>query len=292
MTTHYDVLGISADASAETVKRAYYKRARKYHPDAHAGSTDKLIDEAERAMALLNSAWSVLRDPDLRRDYDEDLILTAERESGRTATRRRPSEKRTPPTAVLGAGFRYWMGGLGSTNLLDGSRRVSLAVDGATSFSSLRTLAPDRLWALHAERSAIDDDELVNLQGMTELLHLDLSATPITDAGLLHLQGLDRLEVLQLWGTGITDRGLALLAQLPSIVQLGLGNTRVSDEGLAHISRMKRLRVLQLWGTDVTGRGLAQLHGMTELEMISVPTRVRAWHRRNLRRALNGAFVA
>jgi hypothetical protein len=291
MTTHYDVLGISADASADTVKRAYYRRARKYHPDAHAGSTDELIDEAERAMAVLNSAWNVLRDPELRRAYDDGLIFAAESEQGH-GTRRRPGDRPKPPATVLGAGFRYWMGGLGSTHAIDGTRRISLAVDGATSFSALRTLAPDRLWALHAQRSAIDDDELVNLQGMTELLYLDLSGTPITDAGLLHLQGLDRLEILQLWGTGVTDRGLALLAHLPAIVQLGLGNTRVTDAGLAHLRSMKHLRVLQLWGTGVTGRGLAQLNGMTDLEMLSVPLRVRGWHRRKLRRALNGAYVA
>ncbi|MEY2467836.1 MAG: hypothetical protein QOF21_534 [Actinomycetota bacterium] len=292
MTTHYDVLGIDADATAEVVKRAYYKRARAYHPDAHAGSADKLIDEAERAMAALNSAWNVLRDPELRRDYDDTLILAAEREHGPRNGKRRPPDRRKPPVTILGAGFRYWMGGLGSTSAHDGARRISLAVDGATSFSALRTLAPDRLWALHAERSAIDDDELVNLQGMTELLHLDLSGTPVTDAGLLHLQGLDRLEVLQLWGTGVTDRGLALLAQLPAIVQLGLGDTRITDEGLAHLKKMKNLRVLQLWGTGVTGRGLTQLHGMSGLQMVSVPMRVRGWHRRKLRRATNGAFVA
>ncbi len=292
MTTHYDVLGISADATPETIKRAYYKRARAYHPDAHAGSTDKLIDEAERAMAALNSAWHVLRDPDTRRSYDDELIEAEEAASPRRRSQSgRSSEKRKPPTRLLGAGFRYWMGGLGSNTALDGTRRISLAVDGATSFSALRTLAPDRLWALHAEHARIDDDELVNLQGMTDLLHLDLSGTPITDAGLLHLQGLDRLEILQLWGTGVTDAGLALIARLPAIVQLGLGNTNITDAGLAHLQKMKRLRVLQLWGTAVTGRGLVQLYQLPELEMISVPLRVRGWHRRKLRRTL-GAYVA
>ncbi len=293
MTTHYDVLGISADAKTETVKRAYYKRARAYHPDAHAGSTAELIDEAERAMAALNSAWSVLRDPKARRSYDQSLIDAAEAAHPNVrGTRRARGTRITPPQEILGAGFTYWMGGLGSDVTARGERRISLAVDGATSFSALKTLAPDRLWSLHAERSQIDDDELVNLQGMTDLLHLDLSRTPVTDAGLLHLQGLDRLEVLQLWDTHITDAGVALVARLPGLVQLGIGNTRVTDAALPHLQALENLRVLQMWGTDVTARGLMQLRGMTGIEMISVPLRVRGRHRRRLSRALGGAYVA
>lgn len=244
-------------------------------------------------MAALNTAWTVLRDANARRDYDQSLIDAAEMATPGVRGRRSASRgtRTTPPQEILGAGFTYWMGGLGSDVNDRGERRISLAVDGATSFSALKTLAPDRLWSLHAERSQIDDDELVNLQGMTDLLHLDLSRTPVTDAGLLHLQGLDRLEVLQLWDTAVTDAGVALIARLPSLVQLGLGNTRVTDAGLASIRELKHLRVLQLYGTAVTGKGLMQLRGMTHIEMVSVPLRVRGRHRRRLRRAL-GAYVA
>ena len=292
MTTHYDVLGISADAKPETIKRAYYKRARAYHPDAHAGSTKDLIDEAERAMAALNTAWSVLRDARSRRDYDQSLIDAAEAAMPGVRGKRKPRGTRTtPPQEILSSGFTYWMGGLGSNLTPNGERRISLAVDGATSFSALKTLAPDRLWSLHAERSQIVDDELVNLQGMTDLLHLDLSRTAVSDAGMLHLQGLDRLEVLQLWDTTITDAGLALIARLPNLVQLGVGNTRVGDAGIAHLRGLPRLRVLQLYGTGVTTKGLLQLRGMT-LDMVSVPLRVRGWQRRRIARALGGAYVA
>lgn len=289
MTTYYDVLGVNADASAEMIKRAYYKRARTYHPDAHAGSTEELIEEAERAMAALNTAWNVLRDANARADYDTELI----RASAGTGTpvRGKRSAPPKPPTELLGAGFTYWMGGVGVNVTSAGDRRISLAVDGATSFSPLKTLAPDRLWALHAQRSVVDDDELVHLQGMSDLLYLDLSSTAISDAGLLHLQGLERLEVLQLWNTRVTDAGLALLARLPNLVQLGLGNTRVTDTGMTHLRALTRLRVLQLWGTGVTGRGLTQLRGLEELELVSVPARVRGWQRWQLRRVL-GAQVA
>ena len=293
MTTHYDVLGIRANAAPETIKRAYYKRARAYHPDAHAGSTDSVIEEAERAMAALNTAWNTLSDPVLRSEYDRALDEEEQAElMVRGGKRRAAAARKAPPTALLGAGFSYWMGGLGSTARNDGQRRISLSVDGAASFSALRSLAPDRLWALHAQGATIDDDELVNLQGMSDLLVLDLAGTDITDAGLLHLQGLENLEHLSLWNTGITDAGLALVSRLTNLRHLGLGATAISDAGLAHLRTLERLRVLQIWGTRVTGHGLQHLHGLRELEIVSLPARVRSTHRRRLRAALAGALVA
>lgn len=267
MTTHYDVLGVKADASAETIKRAYYKRARAYHPDAHAGSDDALIEEAARAMATLNTAWNVLRDAMARATYDDELIRAAESAGGSAPARR--GQRPKPPTELLASGFSYWLGGLGSEVSASGDRRLSLSVDGATSLAPLKTLSPDRLWALHAQRASIDDDELVHLQGMSDLLYLDLSSTGVTDAGLLHLQGLERLEVLQLWNTSISDAGLSLIARLPNLVQLGLGNTRITDAGIHHLHALAKLRVLQIWGTNVTSRG-----------------------RRSLRRRLSGVEVA
>lgn len=293
MTTHYDVLGIRANAAPETIKRAYYKRARAYHPDAHAGSTDAVIEEAERAMAALNAAWNTLSDPLLRSEYDRALLQEEEAELlVRGGKRRAAAARKAPPTALLGAGFTYWMGGLGSGAKRDGQRRISLSVQGAASFEALRSLAPDRLWALHADGAKIDDDELVNLQGMTDLLMLDLSDTKITDAGMLHLQGLENLEHLNLWNTGVTDAGLALVSRLTNLRHLGLGGTAITDAGLAHLHNLSRLRVLQIWGTRVTGHGLQHLHGLRELEIVSLPTRVRNGHRRRLRAALAGALVA
>src|SRR5689334_20433748 len=109
VTTHYDVLGVAADAKADTIKRAYYKRARAYHPDAHAGSTAELLDEAERAMSALNSAWTVLRDAQARRDYDQSLIAAAEAASPTVNGRRKSRGTRsTPPQEILSSGFTYW----------------------------------------------------------------------------------------------------------------------------------------------------------------------------------------
>jgi molecular chaperone DnaJ len=63
MRDYYDVLGVSPDAGADEIKRAYRQLARRYHPD---------ISGEDRASAFLElaRAYDVLRDPRRRRQYD------------------------------------------------------------------------------------------------------------------------------------------------------------------------------------------------------------------------------
>ena len=290
MTTHYDVLGIGHEAVPEDIKRAYYRKARAYHPDAHAGSADPVLHEASRAMAALNAAWNVLRDDRLRAEYDDALAMAAAAGTGSRLRRSRSARK--APALLIGNGFRYWLGAVGTTLPdEDGRPRYNLAVDGRTDLAPLQRLAPNGLWGLHCERTPIEDRQLANLQGMRGLQVLDLTGTRVTDAGMIHLQGLQSLESLSLWDTSVTDIGMALVGRLTELRQLGLGNTRVTDSGLASFSALVEMRLLQLWGTDVRGPGLAHLHGLTNLEMVTLPRRVGARYRRRLRRAIPNVTV-
>ena len=63
---YYEVLGVSKDADAGTLKRAYYKLAKQYHPDANPG--DKV---AEEKFKEANEAYEVLSDADKRAKYDQ-----------------------------------------------------------------------------------------------------------------------------------------------------------------------------------------------------------------------------
>ncbi len=63
---YYEVLGVSKDADAGTLKRAYYQLAKKYHPDTNPG--DK---EAEERFKEANEAYEVLSDADKRAKYDQ-----------------------------------------------------------------------------------------------------------------------------------------------------------------------------------------------------------------------------
>ena len=63
---YYEVLGVSKDADEDTLKKAYRKLAKKYHPDANPG--DK---EAEAKFKEASEAYSVLSDPQKRQQYDQ-----------------------------------------------------------------------------------------------------------------------------------------------------------------------------------------------------------------------------
>ena len=63
---YYEVLGINKGASADEIKKAYKKMARKYHPDLNPG--DK---SAEEKFKEVNEAYEVLSDPDKKARYDQ-----------------------------------------------------------------------------------------------------------------------------------------------------------------------------------------------------------------------------
>lgn len=63
---YYSVLGLDKSASADEVKKAYRKLARKYHPDVNPDN-----EEAKRKFQQVNEANEVLGDPVKRKKYDE-----------------------------------------------------------------------------------------------------------------------------------------------------------------------------------------------------------------------------
>ena len=65
MTDYYADLGVSRDASADDIKKAYRKLAFKYHPDQNPG--DKV---AEEKFKKITAAYDVLGDEEKRRQYD------------------------------------------------------------------------------------------------------------------------------------------------------------------------------------------------------------------------------
>ncbi|MFM7509507.1 MAG: J domain-containing protein [Actinomycetota bacterium] len=77
--THYEVLGVGANASAKQMRDAHRRLARLLHPDRQAGASPAERALAERRMQEVNAAWTVLSDPDRRRRYDRSLRPTDER---------------------------------------------------------------------------------------------------------------------------------------------------------------------------------------------------------------------
>lgn len=64
----YEILGVSKNATAEELKKAYRQQALQWHPDKHSGEGKK---EAEQKFKEINQAYEVLRDPQKRQMYDQ-----------------------------------------------------------------------------------------------------------------------------------------------------------------------------------------------------------------------------
>jgi molecular chaperone DnaJ len=109
MRDPYEVLGVPRDASADEIKSAYRRLARRYHPDVNPGDA-----EAEEKFKEIGNAYAVLSDPDKRARFDQ---------FGTTDD--------VPTDPVFGGGsiadlFEMFLGGAG----VGGARRRDLGRDG------------------------------------------------------------------------------------------------------------------------------------------------------------------
>jgi len=63
---YYAVLGVGPDADEKTIRDAYRKLARQYHPDVNPGDP-----QAEERFKEINEAYQALGDPEKRQTYEE-----------------------------------------------------------------------------------------------------------------------------------------------------------------------------------------------------------------------------
>ncbi|HTW39090.1 MAG TPA: DnaJ C-terminal domain-containing protein [Steroidobacteraceae bacterium] len=91
---YYQALGVARNATAEEVKKAYRKLARKYHPDVSKEPN------AEEKFKQVQEAYEVLKDPEKRAAYDQ---LGSEWKQGQ--------QFRPPPD--WGSGFEFRGGAAG-----------------------------------------------------------------------------------------------------------------------------------------------------------------------------------
>lgn len=82
----YERLEIESDATATEIARAYKKRAMETHPDRNPDNP-----QATAEFVAVGRAYEVLKEPQLRRQYDAEI----ERRAGRTATHTSSSTART-----------------------------------------------------------------------------------------------------------------------------------------------------------------------------------------------------
>jgi len=131
---YYKIMGVPRDASADEIKRAYRKLARKYHPDVSKEAN------AEEKFKEVQEAYAVLKDAEKRQAYDQ---LGANWQAGQ--------EFKPPPGwggGEQGAYYSEGFGGMGAESFSDffdslfgglGQRRQSRTRDYAIRGEDLHT---------------------------------------------------------------------------------------------------------------------------------------------------------
>lgn len=105
---YYQILGVEPQAGPHTIKSAYRRLARRYHPDVAKGK------DAQARFLEIQEAYDALSDPAKRREYDRVVSPTARR---RSSVRHTPPVRRgaEPPARASGSGlgFRFVLDILG-----------------------------------------------------------------------------------------------------------------------------------------------------------------------------------
>ena len=66
-TTHYERLEVSPTASQQQIRKAYHRKALALHPDKNPAP------DANRLFQELQQAHEILKDPELREEYDRSI---------------------------------------------------------------------------------------------------------------------------------------------------------------------------------------------------------------------------
>jgi molecular chaperone DnaJ len=136
---YYEILGVKKSASADDIRKAFRKLARKFHPDVNPG--DKA---AEEKFKTLSEANEVLSDPKKRKIYDQvgfysDNIDAATAEAyARAGGASGPSQGFPGAQSGGGAqGANFDFGGFDFTDMFEGAKGRKASTSGTGSFRDI-----------------------------------------------------------------------------------------------------------------------------------------------------------
>jgi DnaJ-class molecular chaperone len=77
MSDLYQILQVPKDADTATIKKAYRRLAKLYHPDRHRDATEAEVERAEELFRQVKQAYEVLGTEERRKLYDRygDIAL-------------------------------------------------------------------------------------------------------------------------------------------------------------------------------------------------------------------------
>lgn len=102
---YYKILGVSKDADDATIKKAFRKLAKEYHPDTNGGNA-----EAAKKFQEINEAYSVLSDETKRKAYDEDKGEQSEATGKASSGTKKTTQSANPFAGFTGQNFKMDFG--------------------------------------------------------------------------------------------------------------------------------------------------------------------------------------
>ena len=136
---YYEILGVKKSASADDIRKAFRKLARKYHPDVNPG--DKA---AEEKFKTLSEANDVLSDPKKRKIYDQvgfysDNIdaATAEAYARGGGVASGPGDGFPGAHGGSAQGANFDFGGFDFTDMFEGAKARKASSSGSGSFKDI-----------------------------------------------------------------------------------------------------------------------------------------------------------
>jgi molecular chaperone DnaJ len=221
---YYKILGVPKDADEKTIKSAYRRLARKYHPDVNKGSSERFKQISE--------AYTVLSDPEKRKRYDA-LGPDWERYAQAGAGARSPFEGQRvhfgrggPDLGGFSDFFRTIFGDLGGAGGRGGFTEVE--------FGDLGDLRGGE-WGGVAAGKGSDVEAAVELtleeafKGVRKSISLELDEPCSACGGAGHV---NRKPCPQCHGTGWSRARRNLEVKIPAGVDTG-SRVRVAAEGPA-----------------------------------------------------------
>jgi curved DNA-binding protein CbpA len=124
--TYYDVLGVSGEVSAQSLKDLYYQLARTYHPDRFRKSEPALQKKIESAFARITQAYDTLRDDRLRATYNSKLQARRKAEQIVQSAPKATTQAQQSETVAAGTAEAQFKEGLAALEL--GQKKVALGL--------------------------------------------------------------------------------------------------------------------------------------------------------------------
>ncbi len=118
--------------------------------------------------------------------------------------------------------------------------------------------------------TAINDEWLAQLQGLTDIHRLDIANVAIKGPGLKYVGSLTGLESINLTLTPVTDEYLEPLGNLTELKVLGLASAECNGVGCKYLHKLTKLENLNFHHTPVNDEGLKEICQMTSLERLEI----------------------